>query len=187
MSKLRAVELAVEFLRGRDGFAGSAVVEIARSIAEFIGDETPSDVAEVKAALKSSARKAKTVDAAPVVAVDATPAANESTSAAEVEKIKVQMEMGDATPITKAEPKAEVKTEVKAEPVTTAVKSAVTMEEVKALVGKLATNAAAGGAPKAREILGLYGATNISTLKPEKYALVKASLEAILEAAAIAA
>lgn len=173
MSKQRALELALQ-LRSSSS-TDDEVISTAQKFAAFLaGEQGDSDVAEVKAALKSSARKVKDTAAKlpPVVSVDA---ANESSASAEA----AVEPKADATPPPKAEP---VKAEAEAPASTT-----VTMEQVKVLVGKLATNALAGGAPKAREILGLYGATNISTLKPEKYGLVKASLEAILKAAEDAA
>lgn len=63
----------------------------------------------------------------------------------------------------------------------------VTAEDVKKVIGQLAVNAEAGGAVKAREILGKYGATNLSTLKPEYYASAKKNVDDILAQAALAA
>lgn len=74
-----------------------------------------------------------------------------------------------------------------------AAASTVSEADIKAAIGKLATTAAAGGAPKAREILAKLGggATNISTLKPahyaEVYAAVMAALKTAEDAAAVAA
>lgn len=61
--------------------------------------------------------------------------------------------------------------------------SGVSLQDVKGAVEKLAKDAAAGGAPAARAILAEYGATNLSSLKPEHYAAVKTAIEAALEAA----
>jgi hypothetical protein len=152
MSKLRAVELAVEFLRGRDSFAPSAVVELATSIAAFLGED-----------VQVAAKPAKPVKAKP----DAAPAE----TIAVVEKETVVAEK--AAPV-KEEPKAPV-----------VAVGGVTQDEIKKAVGDLAKNTAAGGGPKAREILGSFGASNISTLKPEHYAAAKKAIEAVLEAAAL--
>lgn len=114
------------------------------------------------------ARASKPKPEAPVVADPETPAANETVAEA---------------------PKVEQKPAVAQTPPTPAGASEA---DVKAAVGQLATNAAAGGAPKAREILNSCGgATNISTLKPEFYAKAVKEIRAVLktaeEAAAIAA
>lgn len=140
MSRIRALELAIDFYRG----AEPAV--------------TP-DVTLVTAGL-FAAFLSEGEAVQPVIAdTETPPAANEAevVKAAEV-----------------AKPAEAVK--------------GVTEADVKAAVGKLATNAAAGGAPKAREILNsLGGATNISTLKPENYAKAVAAINAVLAAADVAA
>jgi hypothetical protein len=160
MSKIVALQLAVQLYAGAPP-ATSIVLDAAQKFAEFISEETPA----------KAPRKAKTQDP-PAVAVDAEPAANETT--VEAPPATVEPKPQTQTPPPKAEP-------VKAET------ASVTESDVKAAVGKLATNSAAGGAPKAREILAKYSASNISTLKPENYAKAHADIMAVLKIAEDAA
>ena len=153
MSKLRALELALDFHRTQSIASAAAsaneVLTTAGAFAAFLGEEA----APAKPA--KAAKPAKVVES-PVIA--------------------------DPEPVVAAEPaKAEKVVVVEVEP------AKVTEADIKAVVGQLATNAAAGGAPKAREILDKFGAKNISTLKPENYAAAKKAFDEVLAAAAVAA
>lgn len=161
MSKLRALELALDLHR-IGSFAESpaspdAVLVTAGMFAAFLGEETPSKPARAK--------PTKVAETAPVIADPETPA---QPAKEETKPVAAQA----AAPAASAPAAAAIVTEV----------------DVKAAVGKLATNAAAGGAPKARQILSAFGgATNISTLKPEFYGAAVTAINAVLEAAAVAA
>lgn len=158
MSKLRALELAVQCLAGRSDFLPSGVVELATSFATFLGEETP-----VKPA---TTRTRKPADPTPVVA-DPEPSQPAAEAAPAAQKPATQT----PAPAASAAP---------------AAAGGVTEADIKKAVGALAQNAAAGGAPEARKILQKYGATNISTLKAEHYAKAKADIDAVLAAAEVA-
>jgi len=161
MSKQIALGLALDFYRGVEPqVAPDVVLTTAGMFAAFIGEETPAKPAR-------AARAAKTPEAPPVI-------------------VDPQPEPVEPKPVI-----VETVVEVVQEKVPAAVQAEaakITEADVKAAVGKLAVNAAAGGAPKAREILGSCGgATNISTLKPEFYAKALKAINAALESAAVAA
>lgn len=138
----------------------TAVLKTAEAFATFAENES--------APVKPTRGKAKPQDPPPVVATDSEPAetAADATPAAEASK-----------PQTSPSPAVSAQT----------TPAAVSADDVKKAVGDVAKNPAAGGAPKAREILGKYGASNLSTLKPENYAKALAELNAALKSAEDAA
>lgn len=160
MSRLRALELAVATYSVPA--STDDVIKTATKFAEFLGDESkPASTGRRTA--QSKAPDAPLADSPPAVKEEVQTAAPTPPAAKE----EVKTAPAATKPAAPAAPAGDV--------------------EVREAVGKLAANAKAGGAKKAREILAKYGATNITTIKAEHYAKVVADVNEALEAAAIAA
>jgi hypothetical protein len=161
MSKIQALELAVR-IHGiyNAPTPASEIVATAAAFAAFLNDETPTVAPVVADAPPAKVRKVKAVEPPPVVAVvEETP----------------KPEVVEETP----KPKAVEKVAPAVEP----EKLRDGAETMRKLIGTLAVNTAAGGATKAREVLGKYGASNFSTLKPVDYAAATEEIQKILAAA----
>jgi hypothetical protein len=155
MSKIRALELAVQ-LHGTGN--AETVLATAAAFAAFISEEQPQYVGKP--------RKAKVVEATQVSVA--------------VEEVVTPVEV-----VTPPPAKVEVVTpppaKVEEKPATVEILDSA--DDMRALIGKLAVNVAAGGAQKAREILNKYGASNFSSLKPANYAAARKDIETILATA----
>lgn len=196
MSKLRALELAVGLFTGRSDMQPSAVLEQAKLYYDFIGDTqgVPETATQVIGGV--TGKPARTRNTVAKERETEAPAANESAVSQE-EVNKAAAEARQRADAAVAAAKATTAARVAAEAnvaATVAASSSVNEADIKTIVGKLAVNAAAGGAPKVREILGTFKQVdgvkptiNISTLQPKDYAAAKKAIEEVLEAAELAA
>lgn len=159
MSRERALELAVSYASVRIDITGDGVVAAAKSFFDFLSSN---DVAVAGAPTKDVAAPAK-----PATKPAAKPAATKPAPA----------------PAQTQEPAATAAPEVAEETAAPEAPPAVTQEAVKAAIGAAASNPGVG-AVQVRAVLTKNGATNLTTLKPEKYGDVVSELNKLIEAAA---
>lgn len=187
MSKLRALELAVGLFTGRSDMQPSAVLEQAKLYAEFLGEES-----QVIGGVVGKPRAVKAAKDTPAPVVVAETAVSQDDVDAAHAAAKVTADAALAVAKAKSQAAQVAAQQAAAQAAATAAQATtdggVTLDEIKKVVGSLAVNSAAGGAPKVREILSQFGgASNISTLKAVHYAAAKAAIEEVLEAAALVA